>query len=52
MSVHFKKQCMPCQNVVCFATAETKWNKTQPNLVIQGYASNVEMIGDTIYIYK
>jgi hypothetical protein len=52
MSVHFKKQCMQCQNVVCYAETKTKWNKTQPQLVMQGFASNVELIGDTMYIYK
>lgn len=52
MSVHYKKQCMQCKNVVCFADTETKWNKTQPQLVIRGDASAIEQIGDTIYIFK
>ena len=52
MSVHFQKKCTQCQNVVCYAETNTKWNKTQPQLVMQGYASKIEMIDDTIYIYK
>ena len=52
MSVHFKKQCIPCQNIVCYADTESKWNKTQPQLVIQGFASRIEIKDGTIYIYK
>jgi hypothetical protein len=52
MSVHYKNQCMQCLNVVCFADTETKWNKTQPQLVIRGVASKIERIEDTIIIHK
>lgn len=52
MSVHFKKQCIQCKNIVCDATAESKWKSTQPRLVIQGFASSIEKIGETIYIHK
>ena len=52
MSVHYKKQCMQCKNVVCFAETETKWNNTQPQLVIRGFASKIEQEGDTIIIHK
>jgi hypothetical protein len=52
MSVHYKKQCIQCQNIVCYADTETKWNKTQPQLTIQGFASRIEIKEDTIYIYK
>ena len=51
MSVHFKKQCTQCQNIVCFAPTESKWNKTQPQLIIQGFASSIELKDDTMYIY-
>lgn len=43
---------MQCLNVVCFADTETKWNKTQPQLVIRGFASKIERIEDTIIIHK
>jgi hypothetical protein len=52
LSVHFKKQCMQCQDIVCTAETESKWNKTQPQLVIQGFASRIEIKEGTIYIYK
>ena len=52
LSVHFKKQCIQCNNIVCYADTESKWNKEQPQLVIQGFASSIEMIDNTIYIYK
>lgn len=52
LSVHFKKQCIRCQDIVCMAETESKWNKTQPQLVIQGFASRIEIKEDTIYIYK
>jgi hypothetical protein len=51
MSVHFKKQCMQCKDIVCYAPTQSKWNKTQPQLVIQGFASNVELVGDIMYIF-
>jgi hypothetical protein len=49
--VHFKKQCMQCKDIVCYAPTQSKWNKTQPQLVIQGFASNVELVGDIMYIF-
>jgi len=47
MSVHYKGVCYPCQNVICEAKAETKWNKTQPQLVLQGYSSGLDLIGNS-----
>jgi len=41
MTVHFKGQCIPCKNVICNVNTETKWNKTQPQLVMQGFAKTV-----------
>lgn len=39
MTVHYKKTCYVCKNVICNAKVETKYNKTQPNLVLQGFSS-------------
>ena len=44
MSIHFRDQCMRAQDVVCNVPIESKWNKTQPNLVMRGYAEKVEII--------
>jgi len=41
MSLHFKKQCIIVDNIICKVPCETKWNKIQPYLVMQGYATNV-----------
>ncbi len=47
MSIHFKKQCMIVDNIICNVTCQTKWNKTQPNLVMQGFCKEV-IIKDNI----
>lgn len=46
MSVHFNKQCIRVDNVECNVPAQTKWNKTQPHLVLQGFATEVELVGE------
>ena len=42
MSIHFKKQCIPCDNIICNVPCQTKRNKVQPYLVLQGFATNVK----------
>jgi len=49
-SVHFKKQCIHAEHLECNLPCETKIKKTQPYRVMQGYASNVEVINDKIII--
>jgi len=44
MSVHFRKVCYPIQDVICNVPCETKWNTTQPQLVMRGYCSDVSII--------
>jgi hypothetical protein len=41
MSVHFRGQCHIVKHVTCHAPCETKWNTTQPNIVMQGFATTV-----------
>ena len=41
MSVHFKKQCLLVDEIECGVPCETKWNRTQPKLVMRGFASSV-----------
>lgn len=50
MSIHFKKQCMIVSNVICSVPCETKWNKIQPNLVMQGFCKEINIIDDIAYI--
>ena len=52
MTVHYKGQCIPCMDVVCKAETETHRNKTQPRLVIRGYASAIVKHGDTVVIFQ
>jgi hypothetical protein len=52
MSVHFKNVCHRVQDIICLVPSETKWNEdTQPHLVMQGFASNVEVTNNIAYIY-
>jgi hypothetical protein len=41
MSVHFRGKCYKVDDIECRVGCETKWNKTQPNLVLRGWASEV-----------
>ena len=43
MTVHFKGQCLPVGDVVCHVACETKWRDSQPRLVMQGYARDVQV---------
>jgi len=52
MTVHYKGVCYPCKNVLCEAICETKWNKTQPLLILQGFSSGILVLNDTITIKK
>ncbi len=45
MSIHFRGACMPCDDVKTDGVkTETKRNKRQPRLVIQGFAKNVRIV--------
>jgi hypothetical protein len=50
MTVHFRGRCIPCKNIVCNVATESKWNKQQPRLVMQGYASMVVEENGTVTI--
>jgi hypothetical protein len=41
MTIHFKGKCEIVDNVICQTTCETKWNKSQPKVVMQGFTTNV-----------
>ena len=51
MTVHYRKQCIVVKDIVCYAACKTKWNKTQPQIVMQGWAEKVLIENDTAYIY-
>ena len=50
MSVHYRGKCMIADDVICEVPIETKWNKTQPNLVLRGFAESLEIIDNVCYI--
>lgn len=50
MSIHYKDECMRAKDIVCNVPIESKWNKTQPNLVIRGFARSVEIVDNICYI--
>jgi hypothetical protein len=50
MSIHFKGVCYRSKNVECLVPCETKWNTTQPNLIMRGWATSIEEINDKIII--
>lgn len=50
LTVHFKKSCIDVQDIVCRTESYSKWNKTQPNLVMRGFAESVTVFNDTAYI--
>ena len=50
MSVHFKGVCYITDNVECLQPCETHWSKTQPNLVMRGFATEVIEEDDKIII--
>lgn len=41
MTVHFRGRCITCFDVKCLVPCETKRNKTQPKLVMQGKCESV-----------
>lgn len=41
MSVHFKGQCHVVNDIQCNVPCETKWNTTQPNLIMRGFAKEL-----------
>lgn len=44
LSVHFRGKCYKAANVICKVPTESKWNKTQPNLVMRGFAKEVTIV--------
>ena len=50
MSVHFRDKCYRTKNVICEVSSETHWNKTQPNLVMRGFATEIIEDNDKIII--
>lgn len=50
MSIHFRNSCTVVDDVICEVPCETKWNKTQPQLVMRGFATDVRIVDNKAYI--
>ncbi len=50
MSVHFKNTCFKVDKIECSVITETKRNKTQPRIVVQGFAKEVVIKDRVAYI--
>jgi len=50
MSVHFRNSCTVVDDIICNVPCETKWKQTQPRLIMQGWANNVEIKENKAYI--
>ena len=50
MSVHFRGKCYIVENVICEVESQTKWNKTQPRVVMRGFADTVVVNAETALI--
>lgn len=50
MSVHFRNICTVVDDIICDVPCETKWKHTQPKLVMQGFATIIEIKNNKTYI--
>jgi len=50
ITVHFRGRCVPVTHVHCQVRCGSKWNKTQPRLVMQGFAQDVQIVNGVAII--
>lgn len=48
MTIHFRKQCIIVDEVICNVKCESKRNKKQPKLVMQGFANKINILGNNV----
>lgn len=41
MTVHFRGTCSVVDDIICNVSCNTKWKKTQPQLVMEGFCKEV-----------
>lgn len=51
MTLHFCGTCYQVVGIRCLVPCETKWNKRQPYLVMQGWAKDIEFEKGVATIY-
>lgn len=52
MTVHFRKKCYLVKAVDCLVPCETKWNRNQPKVVMQGWATNIAIGINSVLIFN
>jgi hypothetical protein len=50
LTLHWNNQCISINDVKCNVPLETKWNKTQPRVVLRGFAKEINIIKKVAYI--
>jgi hypothetical protein len=50
VSIHYKKQCILVENIVCDVKTWGHINKRQPRFVIKGFARNIDVKDGIAYI--
>jgi len=50
MSIHYRDKCYVAKDIICNVPVETHWKKQQPNIVMRGFAKDVEFKDDVCYI--
>lgn len=50
MSVHFRGKCYTTNNIICLSPCQTKWKKTQPYLVMEGFTTDILVTENCIVI--
>lgn len=50
LSVHYRGKCYKVKDIHCTAPVESKWNEKQPNLILRGFTSSLEIKDQIAYI--
>lgn len=50
LSVHYRGKCHRVKHIDCQVATESKYNKSQPFLVMQGFASELVFVDDKVII--
>lgn len=50
VTVHFRGKCLIAKDVACHVPTFSKFNKSQPRFVMQGFANLVKQEGDYVEI--
>ena len=50
LTLHFRNICYVSKNILCNVSCESKWNKKQPMLTMQGFCSKITQKDDLIIV--